>query len=304
MLTLLFTIVVFAAPCAKWHAPTEIGLLPHKEISEASGLQISKKIKDRLYHVNDSGDGPFFYITNYKGENLKTIKVENFYPIDVEELTIATYDNTDYIVIADTGDNLHVRDSAALYFIEEKESYPDKVFPAHIMNIKYPRGEKKNVEALAFHPTGDIFIFSKEESIVKAKAFPLSIFKIKKESFFRRQKEVEAEFVDTLDLPSLQPNENWLGQVATGLDIDGDGNWLLLTYKRAIYSSLDLTKNLPKVSSWKLGRDYVAIDLLDYPQQEAVSFIPKKSAFVFSTEYKKKYKKSPLAQVNCALPLK
>lgn len=304
MLSLLFAIPIFAATCAKWNIATEIGLLPHKEISESSGLQISKKIKDRIYHVNDSGDGPFFYITNYQGKNLKTIKVENFYPVDVEELTIASYDNTDYIVIADTGDNLHIRDSVALYFIEEKESYPDKVFPSHIMNIKYPKGEKKNVEALAYHPSGDIYIFSKEENIRAAKAFPLSIFKIKKEAFSLRQKEVVAEFVGMLDLPSLQPNENWLGQIATGLDIDEGGNWLLLTYKRAIYSTLDLTKSLPKATSWKLGRDYMAIDLLDYPQQEAISFIPTKSAFVFSTEYKKKYQKAPLARVDCALSLK
>jgi hypothetical protein len=300
---LLFIFNLFANICTTWQVPKQIGLLPHKQISESSGVQVSKSFSDRLYHINDSGDGPFFYITNFKGEDFKSIKVENFYPVDVEDITIATYSSKDYIVIADIGDNLRLRNTITLYFIEEKSEFPSEVKPDHVVQIKYPNGEKKNAEGFAFHPNGDLYIFTKEEDVKKGLAFPFSVFKISKEIFLKKQLQANAELVGMIDLPKLQPRQNWLGQVVTALDIDSNGKWLLLTYKNAIHSSIDLTKKIPPVSDWKLGKDYTEIAMLDYPQQEAISFIPGKEAFVFTTEYKKKYKQAPISQVFCA-PMK
>ncbi|MCB0348857.1 MAG: hypothetical protein KDD37_08470, partial [Bdellovibrionales bacterium] len=90
MIFLLLSLL-HASVCTQWGKPIEIGLLPHKQINEASGLQVSKKIKDRMYHVNDSGEGPIFFVTDTKGANLQVVKVEDFYPVDAEDMTIASY---------------------------------------------------------------------------------------------------------------------------------------------------------------------------------------------------------------------
>jgi hypothetical protein len=299
MIFLVSLFYVYAGLCTKWDKPREIGLLPYKTIDEASGIQFSKKISDRLYHINDSGDGPFFYITDTRGENLKSIKVDNFYPKDVEDLTLATYDDKDYIVIADIGDNLRFRESLQLIFIEEKSTYPTVVTPAHVLNFTYPKNEKHNSEAIAFHPNGDLYLFTKEEDVDKGSAFPFHVYKIPKEVFLTKKSKFELIYVATIDLPKLLPKQNWLGKIVTAMDIDKDGNWILLTYKQAIYSNLDLTKPIPPVEKWKLDQDYTVIDTLDYPQQEAIAFVPGTLAFVISTEYKKKYKKAPISRLNC-----
>ena len=67
---------------------------------------------------------------------------------------------------------------------------------------------------------------------------------------------------------------------------------------------MSLTKTMPITSQWKMGSDYTIIDLLNLPQQEAISFLPDYKGFLVTTEYKKKFKKAPILQVSCTSFLK
>ena len=71
---LLFSLSLKAQICKNWGEPFEIDQLDHTIINEASGI-IKSQYKDRLYHVNDSGDGPYFYQTDLNGKSTQKIKV-------------------------------------------------------------------------------------------------------------------------------------------------------------------------------------------------------------------------------------
>jgi len=57
----------FAGPCTQWLPPERAGTLDPQFLTEESGVAASRLYPDRLYHNNDSGDGPFFYITDGSG---------------------------------------------------------------------------------------------------------------------------------------------------------------------------------------------------------------------------------------------
>ena len=69
---LLATLMMFALSnpllglCEAWSKPEKIGALDTEMVDEASGLAISQVHSNRLYHINDSGDGPFFYQSDRK----------------------------------------------------------------------------------------------------------------------------------------------------------------------------------------------------------------------------------------------
>ena len=51
-------------------------MLDHKLIDEASGIEVSSKFPNRLYHINDSGGGQFFYISDLKGNSTQKIAID------------------------------------------------------------------------------------------------------------------------------------------------------------------------------------------------------------------------------------
>ena len=55
--------------CKNWGQPKTLGTLDHKIIAEASGIAVSQLSNNRLYHVNDSGNGSYFYSTYMDGSN-------------------------------------------------------------------------------------------------------------------------------------------------------------------------------------------------------------------------------------------
>src|ERR1044071_2074659 len=86
LLLLLFLLFQNGDPrSCGWTRGTEIGSLTDP-IDEDSGLAISRRYRDRLYHVNDSGDIGRFFITNFAGNDLRTVKVRDFSPLDAEDL--------------------------------------------------------------------------------------------------------------------------------------------------------------------------------------------------------------------------
>src|SRR5688500_15450277 len=61
-LTFLLAVQTVGVSLFPWAKGVEVGLLD-PVINEASGLAVSARYRDRLYHVNDSGDRGRFFIT-------------------------------------------------------------------------------------------------------------------------------------------------------------------------------------------------------------------------------------------------
>src|SRR6185369_18081869 len=92
-------------PC-QWTHGKEIGQLSDP-IDEDSGLAISRKFPDRLYHVNDSGDSGRFFITDLTGRNLRIVNVKSFSPVDAEDLALGPCSaSADCLFIGDIGSNM------------------------------------------------------------------------------------------------------------------------------------------------------------------------------------------------------
>src|SRR6185503_9599908 len=110
-------------------------------IDEASGLAISGRIPDRLYHINDSDVTGRFFATNFAGRDTRTVFVTGFQPRDTEDLAIGPCDaTTDCLFIGDIGDNDRVRKDIEIIVIEERAEFPAEVRIRNRIRARYPDG--------------------------------------------------------------------------------------------------------------------------------------------------------------------
>jgi len=149
---------------------TEIlGELDPEFVDEASGLAISRQFPDRLYHHNDSGGGPYFYITSFSGENTQTIEIEGYDDTgqDLEDMALGPCEEptNDCIYLANIGDNFLRRESIEVLIIEEQEKFGASALPVGRVKMKYPDGAH-NAEGLGVDPMGNIYILTKGVSSV------------------------------------------------------------------------------------------------------------------------------------------
>ncbi|MGH7892650.1 MAG: hypothetical protein ACREN0_10295, partial [Thermodesulfobacteriota bacterium] len=97
-----------AALCKRWSEGEKAGALDRLQIDEASGIAVSRRFPGRLYHVNDSGSGPYFYVSDLNGGKARAVRIEGFeaFRSDFEDASIGgCFSGKSCFFIADTGDN-------------------------------------------------------------------------------------------------------------------------------------------------------------------------------------------------------
>ncbi len=290
----------FATLCTNWSTPEIIGHLDTKIISEASGLAYSKIISNRLYHNNDSGDGPYFYYTDMAGANTHKIQISDYSPNDVEEIAVGgCLNGQSCIFLADIGDNHEVRASVELLIIQEEKNFLQPVRPIQKLQIKYP-DHPHDAEAMFIHPNGDVYIMTKEFSFVTRRAYAAKIFKISKQLLLSSNP-VVFEHVGEIDIPWINYNYGLLGQIITGATISEDGKkFAILTYENIIEFNLDIS-NLLNLNTTNLKEDidYKIINLRSIsPQQEAITYLLGSKSILFSTEAANS-NKAEIFKLNC-----
>lgn len=276
------------ALCPQWTFPEKRGILETQFVDEASGLSFSSHHSDRLYHINDSGDGPHFYVTNASGSQTQKVSISGFYPFDVEDLAYGDCDSSGQekcLVIADVGDNAKIRSYVELIFIKEMKSFNSTVTPYKRIKLTYPNG-RRNAEGVAMHPNGDIFIVSKEQAS-STTAGQAQVYKLAATTWRSNVSSAQLTSVGVIDVPYLVGTSNDSQSLVTGFDIAPDGKRaLLLTYVNALEIQLDFTQSTLKSSrSFIYGKDYTVIDLRHLPQQEAIAYTPSANGFLYSTEF-------------------
>ncbi len=303
----LFTIFLVeemsrAALCTKWDEGTKSGTLDHNLINEASGIEASNEFPGRLYHVNDSGGGHYFYITDSKGGKTQKIRIEGVVPkrSDFEDISLGKCSsNKSCIFIADIGDNRKRREFVEIIIIEELEKYGHSVYPLRRLKLVYP-DRSHNAEGMAVHPNGDIYILTKEENLNESEAYPAKLYRLSNE---KRQnsgnKEQLLEFISEIDLPYINPSGTVYGQVISAFDIAPDGkSFLVLTYENAFEFNTDLSQSRMKKSrQLKKGQDYNVVELKSLPQQESISYLPDGRSLLYNTEYH--WFEAPIIRVDC-----
>jgi hypothetical protein len=116
-------LAVFLAVAGVWHllsreAPADCHLA-NLRIDESSGLARSRRSDGVFWTHNDSGDGPFLYAFNRRGEDLGTFRVARADHVDWEDLAAFNLDGRHLLLIGDTGDNARQRPHGTLYLVEE-----------------------------------------------------------------------------------------------------------------------------------------------------------------------------------------
>lgn len=287
---------ILSQTCSSWSQAKELGKLDVNIINQASGIAHSSVFFDRLFHVNEAEDGPFFYMTDLKGNYQKTIKIENFFPEDVEDLAYGTcgdsLDTTEQcLIVGDIGDNyLRRTKPLQLIFIKDQENFSNSVKPFGTIYLNYPNGQKHDAEGVAMHPNGDIFLLTKDVNFQNRTVASAHLFKVAKKLWqnFPSQP-ITMEEVGSIDLGFLLFEDGFWGRQATGLDISPDGkSFLIITYKNALEIHTDLSRETLKPSRHLRDfLDYHIIKLKHLPQQEAVTYLKgtDRETLVYSTSY-------------------
>lgn len=209
---------------AKFEKPTVVGNLKSDEITESSGLAASKCQTDVIWTHNDSGDGPYIFAINEKGEDLGTWRVAGATNKDWEDISERREpDGKCYVYIGEIGNNKLEREELAVYKVLEPtvndqtknstRNEPLETEPAFVLRFKYP-DSRQNAETLLVHPiTGEIYVLSKSMDE------PSGVYKLRPE--FGESVQI-ASLISKVTVPAV-PNG-----LLTGGDISGDGRHVAL----------------------------------------------------------------------------
>lgn len=294
---LAFPSAAGAEVCKTWGAAEPFGMLDTKLVDEASGLDVSARYPDRLYHNNDSGDDLRFYISGLKGEATRAVDVEGSKPLDIEELSLGPCGRQTCLHLGDIGDNPAKRTEVVFTLVQEVKAFPDKVKPLRTVRARYPDGAH-NAEAFAVHPNGDLFLVTKPADAVMATPVPARVYRLTAAQL-RNDRDVQIfEHLGEIDLPTFMGKAPFPASISTGLDISADGKRaILLTYLAAVDLGFDLSKGLP--AGLVEGRDYRVVKLDPMPQEEAVAWLPDGKGFLYDTELARGSKSAPIKRMLC-----
>jgi len=294
---LLTLLTNFSHACSEWGPATKVGALDHNLINEASGLALSQLVEDRMFHINDSGGGPYFFTTDLKGGNTQKIEVDQYRYGDSEALGYGPCGAGEKcLYLAVIGDNSKRRKTVRITLVKDREVFGETVSAYKTLTLKYPDGAR-DAEGFAVHPNGDMYIISKEDhgSVAKAaRIYKLAASEVENDAVAVKT----LEFIGELDIPSLVPQVGKYSQLVTGFDISSDGKKILfLTYGFALEMEVDLSEldtNKPI-----LNMSLALLKVL--PQQEAIMYSSDGQSFLYTTEHYASYGEAPLYQVDCTV---
>jgi hypothetical protein len=257
-------------------------------------MAVSRRIPNRSYRINDSGDTGRFFVLDLAGALSKVVYVPGFKPVDTEDMALGPCrDSVDCIFIGDIGDNDRRRQTIELVVVEERADFASEAQPVHRVLMRYPDGPH-DAEALGVHPDGSVYITTKDAS-------KLQIFRLKREQWQNSRSPIEVlELVLTVDWPTLRPNTLPFTRMVTAMSIAPDGKrFLLLNYTDAMEFFVDLAATTLDPSKWKAGADYRTIPLTTLEQEEAIAYLPDGRSLLYDTERTSNARPARIMRMDC-----
>lgn len=268
-------------------APVVLGELPQDTINESSGLAYDDESR-LLFHINDSGDGPYVYTSQRDGSNVTRWTYDDEDPKDVEELAIgpcAPDEVKKCLYVADIGDNRRKRSHVRITLIELEEfllaqkNGRHEVEPRKVYKLEYP-DRAHDAESLIVTEDGKIFILTKEWNQSSKEAFPSKLFSFDPKSTPLRE---ELQYVQSVDFSKIIPSVPWWGQVPTAMDYSSSRKEVsILTYSSIVIISWE---NLLK--GGQAHQQHLHLIGPELPQQEAITYTPE--GLIYSTEFVEEY---------------
>jgi hypothetical protein len=279
--------------CPAWGEPEIVGRLNTWRIGEASGLEFSPAHPDRLYHNNDSGGGPYIYVTGADATDTRRVEIAGFEPRDVEAIAAGPCGEESCLFLADIGDNGERRARVHIVVLEEPgEPIPPGVTPRTIVSAAYPDGPH-NAEAAAVHPNGDLFVLTKEHYGASG-LYRLSAAQLAEGG------EQAFSLVGAIPLRPIMGGGRPPLSAATAMDIAPDGTrFVVLSYAGAVEIAADLSKPLNDPAGWREGVDFRRIATLKLQQAEAVAYAEDGRSILYDTEQKMILRDAKLMRQQC-----
>jgi hypothetical protein len=249
--------------------PVRLAYLKDPAVKESSGLVASRRNPGLFWTHNDSGDGPYLYAFDRRGNKYGVWQVTSAKARDWEDLAAGPgpQPGQPYLYIGDIGDNKHKRDQITVYrvpepLVERADAASSKRSPcqtesAEAIHLRYPDGSH-DAETLLVHPvTGDVYIITKTtgpSAGVYKVAAPLS-----------------ASTVSPLAHVHEMRVPGFFGGLITGGDISPDGRRVILCdYFFAYELRLPGRSGAAFDTIWKQA--LTTVDLGPRPQGEAVCY--------------------------------
>ena len=251
-------------------APTDtldLGIMPG-ELTESSGLAVSRAHPGVLWSHNDSGDGPRIYQIDATASLRSIFTVTDAQAVDWESMDIGPCPALEgageppawCIYAADVGDNARQRDTLTIYVVPEPDPEAESADVQTLATIRYGySGTSYDVEAFAVTPEGDLVIVN------KGRTLDILLFHVPAAEVERA---IEADEVMQLSGGVRLPIEpDWrFGRVTTGASVSPDGDVLAVrTYTEIFYFRWPVGSSPEEIApSCFLG--------MYEPQGEAVAF--------------------------------
>jgi hypothetical protein len=213
-----------------------VGTIVDPEIAEASGLAASRRDNSLLWAINDSGNPAAIFAVAPDGRTRAKFTIADTTNDDWEDLAAFSLDQTPYLLIADTGDNMAGRAHCTLYVVEEPEVKESQQAQEGSLPVKwriqftYPDGPRDCEAAAVDVQRGKVLLLSKRDRPPVLYELPL----------MPDAPEVKATVVGPVaSIPLPTPEEmkqpygfSW--SRPTAMDLSDNGNRLIvLTYKDA-----------------------------------------------------------------------
>jgi len=216
------------------------------QLTESSGVAVSRAYPGVVWSHNDSGDGPYLYATDRLGSNRGRLTVAGARAIDWEDMALGPcpvrflqrprVPPSTCLYLADTGDNLGVRPFVTVYVIPEPEppqSAGDTLGmtqAAAVLQLRYPDGSH-DVEGIYVSPR-DTALYLVSKGARRGSA--IRVYRVDRRSWSTRDTTrsiAVASLVQTLDIdPSPEA-----GRVITGAAVRPDGRVVALRTYTEVY---------------------------------------------------------------------
>jgi hypothetical protein len=278
----LFSVLILVLLAQGYNPPAKIATIKTGFVTESSGLVASRTLPGAYWTHNDSGDGPFIYAFDSRGNSLGVFRVTGANARDWEDISIGPgpQSNRSYLYIGDIGDNNEARTEIVVYRVAEPDlktsgkgstkNRPNNTEPAEAIRLRYPDG-KHDAETLLVHPvTGNLYVMTKvlfaNPAIYKA------------EAPFTPGKTITMKRVSDIHVPSL------FGGAITGGSVSPDGRRIALCdyfqgYELVLPSG---TQNFDDI--WK--QRMTGFDLGKRKQGEAIAYRLDGNALLATSEGK------------------
>ena len=258
-----------AQSCPAHAGATTTGTVASNALVEASGIAASRRNPGVLWSHNDSGGSNNVFALGLEGADLGTFTLSGTTAVDWEDIAIGPgpVSGTDYIYVADTGDNFNIRPNVKVYRVPEPTVTPSApagnvtLSGAQAITLVYPDGPR-DAETLMVDINSDIYIVTKRVSAhgrVYRAAFPQAT-----------SGTITLQYVGEIPWGAVNGNGG-----ATGGDIAHDGSAVIVRRASGFLPAATLWRRAPGTNLADVfAQPGCDVAMPSEPQGEAIGFSP------------------------------